>query len=167
MKALFISSDNFEDMELMVPYYRMKEAGIEVDIASSKKGTIKGIHDYKVLVDKTLDEVNPDDYAILLIPGGKAPQKVRNEEKAREISRSFFEHDKPVAAMCHGPQVLISAGLMKGKHATSYSSVADELKNAGAIYENQEVVVDGNLITSRGPSDLPAFMRETLKKLRV
>jgi protease I len=167
MKALFMSSDNFEDMELMVPYYRLKEAGIDVDIASSKKGTIKGIHDYKVSVDKTLDEVNPDDYAILVIPGGKAPQKIRNEEKAREISRNFFEHDKPVAAICHGPQVLISAGLMKGKHATSYTSVSDELKNAGAIYEDSDVVVDGNLITSRGPSDLPAFMRETLKKLRV
>jgi protease I len=165
MKALIMSSNNFEDMELMVPYYRLKEVGIDVDIASLKKGMIKGIHEYKVSVDKTLDEVNPDDYAILVIPGGKAPQKVRNEEKAKEISRNFFEHDKPVAAICHGPQVLISAGLMKGRHATSYASVADELKKAGAIYEDKEVVVDGNLITSRGPSDLPAFMRESLKKL--
>jgi protease I len=165
MKALIISSDGFEDMELMVPYYRMKEAGIGVEIASSKKSTIRGIHDYRVSVDKTLDEVNPDDYAVLVIPGGKAPQKVRNEEKAREISRNFFEHDKPVAAICHGPQVLISAGLMKGRHATSYASVADELRKAGALYEDRDVVVDGNLITSRGPSDLPAFMRETLKKI--
>ncbi len=116
-------------------------------------------------VDKTLEEINPDDYDLLVLPGGKAPEKVRKEPKALEIARSFFKHNKPVAAICHGPQTLISAGLMKGKRATCYKSVAPELKEAGAFYEDKEVVVDGNLVTSRQPSDLPAFMRETLKKL--
>ena len=99
--------------------------------------------------------------------GGSTPAVVRNVPKALEIARSFFTHSKPVAAICHGPQILISAGLLKGRHATCYMSVADELKKAGALYEDQEVVVDANLITSRQPADLPAFMRETMKQLEL
>jgi protease I len=114
-----------------------------------------------------LDEVNPDDYAILILPGGKAPALMRKEPKAFEIARNFFSSGKPVAAICHGPQILISAGLLQGRRATCYRSVADELKEAGALYEDQEVVVDANLVTSRQPEDLPSFMRETMKKLRI
>lgn len=165
MKALIISADSFEDSELLVPYYRLKEAGVEVKVASLKRGVITGKHGYEVAVDKTLDEVNPDDYAILVLPGGKAPAAVRTVPKALEIARSFFTHSKTVAAICHGPQILISAGLLKGRRATCYISVAEELKKAGALYEDQEVVVDANLITSRQPADLPAFMRETMKQL--
>jgi protease I len=166
MKALIISADNFEDSELLVPYYRLKEAGLEVTVASLKNGVITGKHGYEVAVDKTIEEVNPEDYAILVLPGGKSPEVVRNVPKALEIARSFFTHSKPVAAICHGPQILISAGLLKGRRATCYMSVTDELKKAGAIYEDKEVVVDANLITSRQPADLPAFMRETMKQLR-
>ena len=165
MKALIISADNFEDSELLVPYYRLKEAGVEVAVASLSRGAITGKHGYEVAVDKTLDEVNPDDYAILVLPGGKAPAAVRKEPKALEIARSFFTRSKPVAAICHGPQILISAGLLQGRRATCYKSVADELKEAGALYEDREVVVDANLVTSRQPADLPAFMRETMKQL--
>lgn len=167
MKALIISADNFEDSELLVPYYRLKEAGMAVDVASMKSGSIRGKHDYEVAVAKTLDEINADDYAILILPGGKAPEKIRKEAKALDIARSFFAHNKPVAAICHGPQTLISAGLVKGRHATCYRSVAGELKDAGALYEDREVVVDGNLVTSREPADLPAFMRETMKQLKL
>lgn len=167
MKALIISADNFEDSELLVPYYRLKEAGMAVDVASMKSGSIRGKHDYEVAVAKTLDEINPDDYAILILPGGKAPEKIRKDAKALEIARSFFAHNKPVAAICHGPQTLISAGLVKGRHATCYRSVAGELKDAGALYEDREVVVDGNLVTSREPADLPAFMREIMKQLKL
>jgi len=166
MNALIISADNFEDTELLVPYYRLKEEGLKVDIASIRKGKIKGKHGYDVEVNISLEEVDPDDYDILILPGGKAPETVRKEKKAIEIARNFFEKNKPVAAICHGPQTLISAGLLKGRHATCYKSVAPELKDAGAVYEDKEVVIDGNLITSRQPSDLPAFMRETLKVLR-
>ncbi len=165
MKALIISADNFEDSELLVPYYRLKEAGIEVTVASLNRGAITGKHGYEVAVDKTLDEIDPDDYAILVLPGGKAPAAVREEPKALEIARSFFARSKPVAAICHGPQILISAGLLKGRRTTCYESVADELKAAGALYEDREVVVDANLVTSRQPADLPAFMRETMKQL--
>jgi protease I len=166
MKALMISADNFEDTELLVPYYRLREEGVQVDIASINKGTIKGKHGYEVAIDKTLKEVNPDEYDFLILPGGKAPETVRKEKKALEIAKHFFEKNKPVSAICHGPQTLISAGLLKGRHATCYKSVAPEMKDAGALYEDKEVVVDGNLVTSRQPSDLPAFLRETMKLLK-
>ena len=166
MKALMISADNFEDTELLVPYYRFKEEGIAVDLASMKKGPIKGKHGYEVEVNKELKEIKPDEYDILVLPGGKAPETIRKDKNAIEIAKHFFQRNKPVAAICHGPQTLITAGLLKGRHATSYKSVAPEMKEAGALYEDKEVVVDGNLVTSRQPSDLPAFMRETLKKLR-
>lgn len=167
MKALIMSADNFEDTELLVPYYRLKEEGIHVDIASIKKGRIKGKHGYEMEVNRTLREVNPDEYDLLLLPGGKAPETVRKEKDALEIAKHFFKKNKPVSAICHGPQTLITAGLLKGRHATCYKSVVQEMKDSGAFYEDKEVVVDGNLITSRQPSDLPAFLRETLKKLKA
>jgi protease I len=166
MKALLISADNFEDLELLVPYYRLKEEGIEADIASVRKGIIKGKHGYDAGVTRLLDEVRPDDYDLLVLPGGRAPEAIRKEQKALDIARSFFALNKPVAAICHGPQILISAGLLKGRRATSYRSVAKEMREAGALYEDSEVVVDGNLVTSRQPSDLAAFMRETMNLLK-
>ncbi|MDN3513181.1 MAG: type 1 glutamine amidotransferase [Candidatus Brocadia sp.] len=167
MKALIISADNFEDSELLVPYYRLKEEGIEVDISSMKKGTIKGKHGYEVQVDKTLQEVSPDDYDILILPGGKAPDVIRKEKAAVEIAKHFFQKNKPVSAICHGPQTLITAGLLRGRHATCYKTVAQEMRDAGAMYEDKEVVVDGNLVTSRQPADLPAFLREMMKMLKI
>ena len=164
MKALIVSADNFEDSELLVPYYRLKEAGVEVTVASLSRGAIKGKHGYEVVVDKTIDEVKPEEFGILVLPGGKAPEVLRKDAKVLAIARSFFADSKPVTAICHGPQILISAGLLSGRHATCYKSVADELKEAGALYEDREVVVDGTLVTSRQPSDLPAFMRETMKQ---
>jgi protease I len=166
MKALMISADNFEDLELFFPYYRLKEEGISVDIASMKKGKIKGKHGYEIAVDKTFEEVDPEDYDILILPGGKAPEAIRKNGTAVGIAKFFIAGKRPVAAICHGPQTLITAGVMKGRHATSYKSVVPEMKEAGALYEDEEVVVDGNLVTSRQPSDLPAFMRETLKMLK-
>jgi len=166
MKSLIISADQFEDSELLVPYYRLLEEGIPVDVASLHRGAITGKHGYGVQADKALAEVKPESYALLVLPGGKAPAAIRKEPAALEICRSFFAHNKPVAAICHGPQILISAGLLTGRRATCYQSVADEMRQAGALYEDSEVVVDGNLITSRQPSDIPAFMREIMKKLK-
>lgn len=165
MRALIVSADNFEDSELLVPSCRLKEAGVEVDVASLRHGSITGKHGYEVKVDRTLDEVEPERYDILVLPGGKAPETVRKEHRALEIVRHFFARNKPVAAICHGPQTLISAGVVSGRRATCYRTVAGELKEAGALYEDSEVVVDGNLVTSRQPDDLPAFMRETMKLL--
>ncbi len=166
MKVLVISADNFEDSELLVPYYRFLEEGWQVDIVSTKKGKIRGKHGYEVEAVKTLDAVKPDAYDVLVLPGGKAPEAIRKEPAALDIARHFFSAGKPVAAICHGPQTLISAGLLKGRHATCYKSVAQEMRDAGALYEDSEVVVDGNLITSRQPSDIPAFLREIMKQLK-
>ena len=118
MKALILSADNFEDSELLVPYYRLKEADVEVVVASLRRRAITGKHGYEVAVDKTFDEINPDDYAILILPGGAAPKVVRQEPMALEIDRIFFAGNKPVAAICYGPQILISAGLLQGRRAT-------------------------------------------------
>ncbi|HAM53208.1 MAG TPA: type 1 glutamine amidotransferase, partial [Nitrospiraceae bacterium] len=125
-----------------------------------------GKHGYEVEVNKTLKDVNPADYDILVLPGGKAPETIRKEKEAIAIVKHFFQTNKPVSAICHGPQTLITAGLLKGRHATCYQSVAPEMRDAGAVYEDKEVVVDGNLVTSRQPADLPAFLRETMKKLK-
>ncbi len=166
MKALLLSADGFEDSELLVPYYRLKEEALAVDIGSNKRGKIVGKHAYEVAVDKTLPEITPADYAILILPGGEAPSILRQQQVALDIARFFMQGDKPVAAICHGPQILISAGVLRGRRATCYQAVAEEMKEAGARYEDQEVIVDGQLVTSRQPSDLPAFMRELMKLLK-
>jgi protease I len=165
MRALIISADHFEDSELLFPYYRLKEEGLEVDIASIARGSINGKHGYELAVDKVLGAIDPDDYDMLVLPGGKAPAALRKEQAAIDIARDFMHRNKPVAAICHGPQILITAGVLQGRHATCYHSVAEELKGSGALYEDKEVVVDGNLVTSRQPSDLPAFMREVVRLL--
>jgi len=120
---------------------------------------------YQVPVDLTLGQVRPENYTLLVLPGGKAPSAIRKETAALEICRHFFAHHKPVAAICHGPQTLISAGLLAGRRAPATRRGRGDA-GAGALYEDSEVVVDGNLITSRIPSDLPAFMREIMKKLK-
>lgn len=164
MKALIISGDMFEDSELLVPWYRLLEGNIGVDIASVNGGTITGKHGYKVTVQFSLDEIDPSSYDLLVLPGGKAPAKLRQSETLLSIVRHFFSENKPVAAICHGPQILVSASVLTGRKATCYKSVAKELKRAGADYRDEKVVVDGNLITSRVPGDLPYFMREIMGK---
>lgn len=163
MKALILSADMFEDSELLVPYYRLLEAGFTVDVASDKRDSIRGKHGYEVPVNKLISEVTAADYNLLLLPGGKAPAAIRNIPAVQEIARSFMNENKPVAAICHGPQILISANILRGRKATCYKDVMTELREAGTQYEDSEVVVDGNLVTSREPRDLPAFCREMIR----
>ncbi len=165
MRALIVSADHFEDTELLVPFYRLEEEGLEVDIASIARGKIHGRHGYEVVVNKALRDVAPDDYDLLVLPGGKAPATLRREQAAIAIAQHFMRHNKPVAAICHGPQILITAGVMEGRHATCFHTVADELMEAGALYDDLAVVVDDKLITSRQAADLPAFMREMVRLL--
>ena len=168
-RAVVLSADKFEDMELYVPVFRLIEAGWKVDIAAPKKGKITGESNwYYILANKKIEEINPDDYDFLLIPGGSpdgAPTTVRNSKKAREIAASFFAKNKPVAAICHGPYLLVSANLVKGRRLTSFwgDGVPEEIKKAGGKWEDKAVVVDGNLVTSRWPMDLSAFTREMMK----
>jgi protease I len=163
MKVLIMSADNFEDSELLVPLYRLLEAGHGVDVSAGKRGTIRGMHGYEVKAEKSFAEVDPTEYGVLVLPGGKAPAAIRHDPKVQEIARHFMTSDKPVGAICHGPQTLISAGLLKGRRATCYRTVAKELEEGGALYADQEVVVDGGLVTSREPADLPAFLRELMR----
>jgi protease I len=166
LKILIISADEFEDSELLAPLHRMKKEGMDVHIASLVRGPIKGKHGYAVEAHLGIDEVRPQDYEALILPGGKAPATLRKSRKVLEVVRTFFDAGKPICAICHGPQVLISAGVLTGHSATCYATVAKEIRAAGAHYQNSEVVVDGNIVTSRQPADLLAFLRETVKKLR-
>jgi protease I len=171
-RAIVLTADKFEDFELFVPYFRMMEEGIAVDVAAPTKETISGENGYFFEnVDLTIDEVDPLMYDLLFIPGGHprgAPTTVRNNKKAQEIAQSFFKADKLVAAICHGPYLLVSANLVAGRRLTSFwgDGVPEEIRGAGGIYEDKDVVVDGNLITSRWPMDLPAFMQEVLRAVR-
>ncbi len=168
MRILILSEEGFEDIELLYPYYRMKEEGFEVTVASPNGGKIRGKYGYVFPESVPMREINPSDFYALILPGGKGPERirVRARELAREIVRHFMDENKPIAAICHGPQLLITAGKVEGRKLTSYPGIADDLLAAGAIWVDREVVVDGNLITSRIPSDIPAWMREFVAILR-
>jgi protease I len=164
MKALIVTAEHFEDSELFQPKAALEAAGIQVEVATPEKGhQFHGKHGGTLIADLTLRDVNPDAYDLLVLPGGKAPAELRRDNNAIRIAKTFFKHNKPVAAICHGPQILVSARPLEGRRATCYESVAQELKDNGVLYEDAEVVVDGNLVTSRKPADLPSFIRETLR----
>ena len=165
MKALILAADGFEDSELLCPYYRLLEAGVKVDVAGPKSGAITGKHGYAVQVDVKFSKLKASDYDLLVLPGGKAPETVRLDEDAVAVTKAMMKAGKPVAAICHAGQVLISAGVLKGRKATCYAAIRDDLKAAGAKYVDRKVVVDDNLITSRHPGDLPAFCREIMKAI--
>jgi protease I len=169
-KAIVLTADMFEDMEVFFPVFRLIEEGWQVDIAAPQVEEIHGENGYMLMPDMAIGDVNPDDYDLLVLPGGSpdgAPTTVRKVKEAQNIARSFFAKDKPVASICHGPYTLVSADLVRGKHLTSYwhDGVPEEIKAAGGIWEDKDVVVDGNFVTSRWPADLPAFMREVTKMI--
>lgn len=163
--ALFVE-ELYNDLEFWVPYYRMIEAGYEVIIVGTgRQDTFLSKFNMPVKPDTTADKVNTGELVAVFIPGGFAPDKMRINSDMLRIVREMFNSNKLVAAICHAGWVLVSAGVLKGKKATGCVMIKDDLINAGAEYLDQEVVVDGNLITSRVPDDLPAFCREILKKL--
>ena len=162
-RVLIVSSDDFEDSELTKPLHRLREAGIQVEIAAPHGGTIRGKHGAEVETTLTLDEVDANRYDGLLLPGGRAPARLRELSPLLALVRKFVASGKPVAAICHGPQILLSAGVLSGRSATGYRAIAGELREGGAHYLDQEVVVDGNIITSRHPGDLPAFIDTFLR----
>lgn len=166
MRALILVADHVEDLEFFYPYYRLQEEGFEVDVATSDGKEIVGKHGYDFQPNASFAQVNASDYDLLVLPGGKAPETVRLQPEAVRIARTMMESDKTVAAICHGVQTLISAGMLHGRKATCWKGIRDDLKAAGAEYLDQEVVVDGNLVSSRSPEDLPAFCREMLAAVR-
>lgn len=170
-KVAVLATDYFEEPELTEPVKALKEAGATVEIIAPKSGEIKGLKHVdsgqSVKVDKTLDEANPDDYDGLVLPGGAVnADKLRMEQKARNfVIKMMDEQNKPTAVICHAPWMLVSAGLARGKKLTSYFTIQDDMRNAGADWVDEEVVVDGNLITSRNPDDIPAFNRALISAL--
>jgi protease I len=165
-KVGFILDEMFEDSELEIPYERVKQAGHEpvvVGIEANKEVT--GKRGKKVTTEVSIDEVRPEDFAGLVIPGGYSPDKLRTNEQMVELVRSIFEAEKPIAAICHAGWMLAEAGIVNGRTVTSYPSIKTDLVNAGAHWVDQEVVEDGNLITSRWPDDLEAFSKAFLSQL--
>lgn len=161
-KVLIIATDGFEQSELIEPRRALEDAGIETVVASPEKGEIKGWNksDWgkKVTVDITLDQVEMEEYDGLVLPGGQInPDKLRLEEKAISLVREFASSGRTVAAICHGPWLLVEADVVRGKTITSWPSIRTDLRNAGANVIDEEVAIDGNLITSRNPDDIPAF----------
>lgn len=157
--------DNFNESELIYPYYRLKEAGFNAVLVGPEK---KAYHSKVGLVldaEMSINEVHPENFSGVVIPGGYAPDRLRRNLKILQFVKEMFDEEKLVAAICHAGWVLISARIVNGVTLTGVSAIKDDLKNAGAKYVDEEVVVDGNLITSRTPSDLPAFMREVVKFL--
>jgi protease I len=170
-KVLIIATDGFEQSELLDPRDELRDSGAQVVLAAPGKDPIQGmIHDQKgatITPDLTLAEVRPDDYDALLIPGGVAnPDKLRQQDKAIEIVRSFCGAGKPVAAICHGPWLLVEADVVRDRTVTGWPSVRTDLRNAGARVEDREVVIDGNLITSRKPDDIPAFTEALIEVIQ-
>jgi protease I len=170
-KVAVVATDYFEEAELLEPVKALRDEGARVDIIAPKPGEIKGLNHVApakpVKVDKTLDEADPADYDALVVPGGAVnADHLRMEKKARNfITKIMDELGKPTAVICHGPWLLASAGLARGKKMTSYFTIQDDMRNAGADWVDQEVVQDGNLITSRNPDDIPAFNKTLIAAL--
>ena len=162
-----IIDDMFEDSEYTQPAEAFKKEGHEVIHIGLQKGkTVKGKKKgTPVQIDKSITEVSVNDFDALLIPGGFSPDKLRAFDEPVTFSRDFMESGKPIFAICHGPQLLISADVLRGRKVTGWKSIIQDIKNAGAEFLDEEVVEDGNLVTSRNPDDLPAFIRVSFTKL--
>jgi protease I len=168
-KIAIVATDGFEQVELTEPKKALEAAGATVDVISPKAGEIKGrkFTDWgdRTKVDKTLDDAKPTDYDGLVLPGGQInPDKLRIEPKAVAFVTEFFNSGKPIGAICHGPWMLVEAGVVKKKTLTSWPSVRTDIRNAGGHWVDEEVVTDGNLTTSRNPDDIPAFSKRLIQE---
>ena len=168
-KVAILVADGFEQVEMTKPRAALDDAGAQTKIVSVKSGQIQGMHHAdkgdKFDVDLTLDEARPDDFDALMIPGGLMnPDTLRATPKALEFTRHFSEEGKPVAAICHGPWVLIDANVINGRTLTSWPNIKTDVRNAGGTWVDKEVVVDSGLVTSRKPDDIPAFNRKMIEE---
>ena len=168
-KIAILVADGFEQVEMTKPREALDEAGAETKIVSPKSGQIQGMHHAdkgeKFDVDLTLDEARPEDFDALMIPGGLMnPDQLRSTPEALEFTRHFFREGKPVAAICHGPWVLIDAGAVRGRTLTSWPAIKTDVRNAGGNWVNEEVVVDNGLVTSRKPDDIPVFNKKMIEE---
>ncbi|HVV05752.1 MAG TPA: type 1 glutamine amidotransferase domain-containing protein [Puia sp.] len=169
-KVAILTENGFEEVELTSPKKALEEAGAEVKIVSPQKGKVKAWdHDHwsiELPVDVELDKAQVEDYDALVLPGGVLnPDQLRQNKRAVEFAQQFLETGKPVAAICHGPQLLIETGLIEGRTMTSYPSLRTDLQNAGVIWQDKEVVTDNGLVTSRSPKDLNAFNKKAIEEI--
>jgi protease I len=165
--VLFFAAPLYEDLELWYPKIRLEEEGARTVVAGVGERTYQGKRGYPLTVDANVDDVRAADFDALVIPGGYAPDILRRFPKVLALTREIFDAGKPVAFICHAGWVPISAGIVRGKRGTSVGAIRDDLVNAGMLWEDSPVVVDGNLISSRTPADLPQFMRALLAALRA
>ena len=161
-----IAADEFEDLELFHPMYRLQEEGTKTVIIGLTRDPIKGKKGYSITPNTTIDEVNAENFDFLVVPGGKSPEKLRLNQKMLRFVKDFDSQGKPIAAICHAGQVLASAGIVKDRTLTCVAGIRDDMINAGAHYVDQAVVTDRNLVTSRTPSDLPEFARAMMEVFR-
>jgi protease I len=156
-KVVMVLANNFEDSEAIDPKNHLESLGAEVVTVGPERGQVQGKRGGTLEVEKSFAEVTPDEFDMLVIPGGGAPENLRIVDEAVDFTRRFIESGKPVGAICHGPQLLISAKVLDGRTLTSVNKIRDDNTNAGGNYVDEELVVDDNLITSRTPKDLPRF----------
>ena len=161
-----IAADEFEDLELFHPMYRLQEEGIKTIVIGLTMDPIKGKKGYSIIPNASIDQVQSENFDFLVVPGGKSPEKLRLNQKILRFVKDFDTQSKPIAAICHAGQVLASAGIVKNRTLTCVAGIRDDMINAGARYVDKTVVVDGNLITSRVPSDLPEFARAMMEVFR-
>jgi protease I len=166
-RIAILAEDHYEDLELLYPLLRMKEAGADVSVVGMPGvEAYHSKHDYPIEVDVAANEVSADDFDAIIIPGGYAPDRMRRHPPMLDLVRGIYDEGGLVAMICHAGWVPISAGIVEGKRVTSVSAIRDDLTNAGARWEDREVVQDGNLVSSRGPQDLPAFCRTIISALQ-
>jgi len=164
-RIAILVAEGFEDLEFFYPLLRFTEAGAEVTAAGITMDEMKGKHGMEFTPSKTVKDISVGDFDCVIIPGGSAPKRLRESEEVLNLVKRSVDDGRVVAAICHGPQVLVSAGLVKGRKLTAYRAVKDEIVEAGGLFNNVEVQRDKNLITSRFPEDLPAFCKAIIKAL--
>ena len=168
-RVAIVATDMVEQVELLEPRKALDKAGAQTEVISIEPGTIQGFNHYdkgdEIPVDRTIEEASADEYDALLLPGGVGnPDVLRMDENVVSFVRGFFEHGKPVAAICHGPWTLVEAGVVRNRTLTSWPSIQTDIRNAGGKWVDQEVCVDGNLVTSRKPDDIPAFNAKMIEE---
>ncbi len=164
-KIIILTAEDTEDLEFFYPYYRLTEAGYNVDVVTPEGGKFAAKHGLGLNHTKAITAVKPDDYVLLYIPGGKAPTELRKNKTVISFVQEFAKSGRPIAAICHGPQVLISAGLVKGKQIAAWPEVAKEIQEAGGTWVDEALVEDGQFITGRKPGDLHRHLYGVLQYL--
>ncbi|QAB17959.1 type 1 glutamine amidotransferase [Leucobacter muris] len=165
-RVAILATNGFEDSELTEPLAAVREHGTEVDVVSTNTGTIRGKNGHEAIVSRSTSDASAGDYDALVLPGGVVNgDHIRLDEHAVSFTRDFFEQHKPVAAICHGGWILADADVLQGRKVTSYPSLRTDLRNAGATWVDEEVVVDQGLVTSRTPDDLPAFNAKLVEEI--